>query len=97
MFPAPVAVSTTVSPAAGLLLPSRATTVMVLASLPAMSAVGVAEMLERVGDTAPVVTCISTTSCTGMPLTVADTVLTSASVEPRRPVATPFSSVVSAG
>src|SRR2546422_1441381 len=91
-----VAASVTVAPWIGLLLASRAVTVIVDVPLPA--AIGdVALTVDWAADTVPAFTttvavCVITTV-----LIVADTVFDPAAVELRVPVATPFASVVPTG
>src|SRR5216683_1137734 len=93
VFPVPVAARTTVAPGIGLPFASRAVTVIVDPVPPAV--IGeVATTVDTVADTAPAFTprvavCVRATA-----LLVAETVLDSAAVEPRLPVATPLALVV---
>jgi len=93
VLPVPVATNSTVAPCIGLLFPSRAVTVIVLVSPSAVIVVGAATTVDCPADTAAAVTVTVAVCVTVMPPIVADTVLTSATVELNVPVATPLASV----
>jgi len=96
VLPAPVAASTTVAPATGLPLASRAVTVIVEVPLPAL--IGeVAVTVDCAADTAPAFTTTVAVWAIATALIVADTVFVSAVVEERVPVATPLAFVTPIG
>src|SRR5712692_10505903 len=95
VFPVPVAASTTVAPAIGLPLASRAVTVTV--EVPPAVMGDVAATVDWPAETAPAFTTTVAVCVTATALIVADTVLDSAAVEPRLPVATPLAFVVPTG
>jgi len=96
VLPAPVAASTTVAPATGLPLASRAVTVTVEVPLPAL--IGeVAVTVDCAADTAPAFTTTVAVWAIATALIVADTVFVSAVVEERVPVATPLAFVTPIG
>jgi len=98
VLPVPVAASTTVAPAMGLSKASFAVTVRVLWLVPVEAVMGdVAVTVEWVADSAPGVTTTVALCVTATPSTVAETVLDSATVELRVPVATPLALVVALG
>src|SRR5690349_6559279 len=88
VFPVPVAASTTVAPATGLLKASRAVTVIVEVPLPAVIG-DVAATLDCAPDTVLACTTTVAVCVTATPLMVADTVFDSATGELSVPVATP--------
>src|SRR5206468_2702263 len=90
VLPLPVAESTTVAPATGFPMASRAVTVIVEVALPACIVEGDAVKLDWVPDTGPGVTVPAAGCAAATPLIVAETVLGSATVELRVPVATPL-------
>src|SRR6266566_2346464 len=90
------AARTTVAPAIGLPLASRAVTVMVEVPLPAVIG-DVAATVDWVADTAPTFTTTVTVCVTATELIVAETVLLPAAVEASVPVATPLAFVVPRG
>src|SRR5207244_5679242 len=91
-----VAASTTVAPATGLPLASRAVTVIVDVPLPAV--IGeVAVTVDCAADTAPGFTTTVAVWAIATALIVADTVFVSAVVEERVPVATPLAFVTPIG
>src|SRR5713226_7122446 len=96
VFPVPVAASTTVAPAIGLPLASRAVTVIVELPLPAVIG-DVAVTVDKDADTAPAVTVTVAVWVIATVLIVADTVFDSATVELSVPVATPLALVVPTG
>jgi len=93
VFPAPVAASTTVAPLIGLPLPSRTVTVIVELPLPAMNEVGEAATVDNAADGDPTETVTLAVCVIAVPSIVADTVLVSATVELKLPVATPLALV----
>jgi len=96
VLPAPVAASTTVAPATGLPLASRAVTVIVEVPLPAL--IGeVAVTVDCAADTAPAFTTTVAVWAIATALIVADTVFVSAVVEERVPVPTPLAFVTPIG
>ncbi len=96
VLPAPVAASTTVAPATGLPLASRAVTVTVEVPLPAL--IGeVAVTVDCAADTAPAFTTTVAVWAIATALIVADTVFVSAVVEETLPVATPLAFVTPIG
>jgi len=96
VLPAPVAASTTVAPATGLPLASRAVTVTVEVPFPAP--IGeVAVTVDCAADTAPAFTTTAAVWAIATALIVADTVFVSAVVEERLPVATPLAFVTPIG
>src|SRR6059036_3736167 len=98
VLPVPVAASTTVAPAIGLSKASFAVTVRVPWLVPVEAVMGdVAVTVEWVADSAPGVTTTVALCVTATPSTVAETVLDSATVELRVPVATPLALVVALG
>src|SRR6266851_5009532 len=96
VFPVPVAASTTVAPAIGLPLASRAVTVIVELPLPAVMG-DVAATVDKDADTAPAVTVTVAVWVIATVLIVADTVFDSATVDASVPVATPLALVVPTG
>ena len=97
MFAVPVAASTTVAPAIGLLLASRTVTVIVLVAAPAMIDAGAASTIDcaaeiGLGTTVTVAVCV-----TASPPIVAVTVFVCATVEAIVPVATPLAFVTPTG
>src|SRR5205807_1119588 len=97
VFPVPVAASITVRPPTALPLASLAVTVIVVLAPPAVMLAGAAATVDADADTAPAVTVTAAVAVRAVPLTVADTVFPSATVELRVPVATPLASVRAAG
>src|SRR5213594_1655277 len=99
VFPAVgVAASVTVAPAMGLPKPSFAVTVMVLWLVPLEAVIGdVAVTVDCVAERAPGVTTTVALCVTATPSTVAVTVLDSATVALKVPVATPLAFVVALG
>ena len=93
VFPAPVAASTTVAPLIGLPLPSRTVTVIVELPLPAMNEVGEAATVDNAAEGDPTETVTLAVCVIAVPSIVADTVLVSATVELKLPVATPLALV----
>src|SRR6266540_4910087 len=90
VLPLPVADSTTVAPLIGFPLASLTVTVIVEFPLPAGSDVGEAVTVDSEGETAePAVTVTGAVWVTAVPLIVAETVLGSATVDLKVPVATP--------
>jgi hypothetical protein len=96
-FPLPDAANTTVAPAIGLPAPSRAVTVIVAGPAPAVKLAGAAATLDCVADTTPVVTVTVAVCVTAVPLSAAEIVFVSATVELSVPVATPLALVGLAG
>jgi hypothetical protein len=96
VLPVPVAASTTVAPAIGLLKASRAVTVMVDVPLPAVMG-EVAVTVDNVPETAPAFTTTVAVWVIATALIVADTVLDSAAVALKVPVATPLAFVTPTG
>jgi hypothetical protein len=92
VFPVPVAARTTVAPAIGLPEASRAVTVIVDVPLPAVMG-DVAVSVDSVPETAPAFTTTVAVWVMATALIVADTVLDSASVALKVPVATPLAFV----
>jgi hypothetical protein len=96
VFPVPVAASTTVAPAIGLLKASRAVTVIVDVPVPAVMG-EVAVTVDWAAETAPAFTTTVAVWVMATALIVADTVLDAATVELSVPVATPLAFVVPTG
>jgi hypothetical protein len=93
VLPLPVAASTTVAPSIGLPDASFAVTVIVAVSVPAVMEVGAATTVDWVALTPPTVTVTVAVWVIATELTVAETVLLSATVELNVPVATPLAFV----
>src|SRR5881397_1639697 len=96
VLPVPVAANTTAAPWIGLPKPSLAVTVIVDVPVPAVMG-DVAATADSVPETVPVVTITVAVWVTATPLIVAETILSSATVELRVPVATPLALVVPLG
>src|SRR5437870_4145457 len=96
VFPVPDAARMTVAPWIGLPLASRAVTVMVEVSLPAVIG-DVAVTVDWPADTAPGFTTTVAVCVIASVLIVAETVFDSAALELRLPVATPLALVVPTG
>jgi len=90
VFPLPVADSTTVAPLIGLPLASFTVTVIVALPLPAVIDAGAAATVDCAADTGAEVTVTAAVCVTAVPLTVAETVFDSTTVELSVPVATPL-------
>ena len=97
VFPAPVAESVTVAPGTGLPCASRALTVIVDVSVPAVIGEVLAITLDSVSETPLWFTVTAAVWSIVTPLIVAPTVFDSATVELRFPVATPLAFVGPAG
>src|SRR5712692_1414152 len=98
VLPVPVAARTTVAPGIGLPRASLAVTVIVLWLVPLEAVIGeVAATVDWAAATVPGLTTTLAVWVMATALIVADTVLVSATVELRVPVATPLAFVVAAG
>jgi hypothetical protein len=97
VFPVPVAARSTVAPATGLPWASRAVTVIVEVSVPAVIDVGAATTVDWAASTAPAVTVTAAVWVIATELIVAEIVFPSATAELSVPVATPLAFVVPAG
>lgn len=99
LFPAPVAANATVAPAMGLLLASRAVTVMVLALEPVLAVIVLGETPSVLcaAETAPGTTVIAVVPVRATPPATAEIVLVSAVLEETEPVAIPLASVIAGG
>src|SRR6266540_2712772 len=97
VLPLPVAASTTVAPPIGFPPASFTVTVTVAVPVPAVIEVGEALTVDCAADTPPGVTVTVAVCVIAVPLAVADTVFTSATVELSVPVATPLALVVPLG
>src|SRR5881409_3218169 len=93
VLPEPEAASTTVAPSIGLPLASRAVTVILEVSLPAVIDVGDATTVDWPALTPPAVTVTVAVWVIATKFTVAETVFPSATVELNVPVATPLAFV----
>src|SRR6266540_2747404 len=97
VLPLPVAERTTVTPLIGFPPASFTVTVIVELPLPAVSVVGEALTVDWEAEIAPAVTATVAVCVTAVPLIVAETVFTSATLELSVPAATPLASVVPLG
>src|SRR5260370_38493868 len=98
VLPVPLAASTTVAPGIGLPSASLAVTVIVLWLVPLEAVIGeVAATVDWAAATVPGLTTTLAVGVMATALIVADTVLVSATVELRVPVATPLAFVVPTG
>src|SRR6266542_956783 len=97
VLPLPVAERITVTPLIGFPPASFTVTVIVELPLPAASDVGEALTVDWEAEIAPAVTASVAVCVTAVPLIVAETVFTSATLELSVPAATPLASVVPLG
>ena len=98
VLPLPVAASTTVAPLTGFPPVSVTVTVIVALPLPAASDAGDAPTVDSEGETVESAVTVTVAVCViAVPLAVAETVFTSATVELSVPVATPPALVVPLG